>query len=164
MRISSAAYHEAGLAVVAALLGMHVAAVSIKAKGFPPIWHLRGGVIASFDHRARQNRNKAEKAATAWLAGEQAEQLWCEQKPWRHAKSPRHPSLSGDRAHVEEMLGPVIEDYKDKHRTIRRLKEVARTLRGSHWSCVEVLATRLAKRKALSGAEVKRLVASKNKN
>ena len=107
-RIPSAAYHEAGHAVAAVMLGMHVGAVSIQAKDFPPIWHLRGGVIASFDHMARLNRDKAEKAAVAGLAGEQAERLWCRQKPWRHAKSSRHVSFSGDRAYVEEVLRPVI--------------------------------------------------------
>jgi hypothetical protein len=68
-RIPSAAYHEAGHAVVAALLGMNVVAVSMRASDFPPIWHLRGGVIANFDHSSRRNRTKAEKAATAGLAG-----------------------------------------------------------------------------------------------
>jgi ATP-dependent Zn protease len=160
-RIPSVAYHEAGHAVVAALLGMHVSAVSAQAKGFPPIWHLRGGVIASFDHIARQNRDKAEKAATAGLAGEQAERLWCRQKPWRHAKSYRHASFAGDRAYVEEMLRPVIKGFKNKQRTIKRLKEVARALLTSHWSYVELLAVKLAERKVLSGTEVKRLVASK---
>jgi hypothetical protein len=160
-RIPSAAYHEAGHAVVAALLGMHAAAVSVQAKGFPPIWHLRGGVIASFDQVARQNRDKAEKAATAGLAGEQAERLWCRQKPWRHAKSARHASFSGDRAYVEEMLRPVIEGSEDKQRTIKRLKKVARALLTSNWSHIELLAAKLAERKVLNGTEVKRLVASK---
>jgi ATP-dependent Zn protease len=157
MRISSVAYHEAGHAVVAALLGMHVAAVSMQAKGFPPVWHLRGGVIASFDHIAWQNRDKAEKAATAGLAGEQAERLWCRQKPWRHAKSSRHAGFSGDRAYVEEMLRPVIKGSKDKQRTIKRLKEEARALLASHWSYVETVAAKLAERKVLSGTDVKRL-------
>ena len=114
--------------MAAIMLGMHVGAVSIQAKDFPPIWHLRGGVIASFDHMARLNRDKAEKAAVAGLAGEQAELLWCKQRPWRRVKGPRHVRFSGDRAYVENMLQPVIEDSEDKRRTIKHLKEVARTL------------------------------------
>jgi hypothetical protein len=159
-RIPSAAYHEAGHAVVAALLGMHVSAVSVQATDFPPIWHLRGGVIANFDHQSRRNRDQAEKAATAGLAGEQAEQLWCRQKPWRHAKSSRHASFSSDRAYVEEMLRPVLEDSEDKQRTIKRLKEVARAMLATHWSYVEGLAARLAERKTISGTEVKRMIPS----
>jgi hypothetical protein len=159
-RIPSAAYHEARHAVVAALLGMRVFAVSMP-RDFPAIWHLRGGVIADFDHLARHNRDKAEKSATAGLAGEQAERLWCRQKPWRHAKSSRHASFSGDHAYVEEMLRPVIEDSEDKQRTIKRLKELARAFLATHWSYAEGLATRLAERKTLSGTEVKRMVPSK---
>ena len=41
-RIPSAAYHEAGHAVVAFVVGMHVDLVSVETQGFPPGWLLRG--------------------------------------------------------------------------------------------------------------------------
>ena len=49
IRIPSVAYHEAGHAVVAFVLGMDVELVSIETQGFPPGWLLRGGVLASFN-------------------------------------------------------------------------------------------------------------------
>jgi hypothetical protein len=60
------------------------------------------------------------------------------------------------------MLRPVIEDSDDKQRTITRLKELARALLAAHWTYVERVAARLAKRKTLSGTEVKRMVPSKS--
>jgi len=158
-RIPSVAYHEAGHAVAAVRLGMRVTVASIETKGMPPGWGLRGGVIASFDHEGAQNREEAEKAATAGLAGEQAEQLWCKEKPWRRPKSTRHFSLSGDHAFVAETLRPFIKDSVDMQRTIKRLKEIARALLSKYWSSVEALAAKLAERKALTGAEVKLLIA-----
>ena len=160
-RIPPVAYHEAGHAVAAVILGMHVSAISISARDFAPLWHLQGGVIASFDHKARQNRDKAERAATAGLAGEQAERLWCRQKPWRRAKSTHHISFSRDHAYVEEMLRPFIKNSADERRTIKRLKEAARTLLVNYWKCVEVLASTLAEQKVLNSREIKRLVRSK---
>jgi ATP-dependent Zn protease len=160
-RIPSAAYHEAGHAVVAFTLGMHVELVSIETQGFPPGWLLRGGVLATFNHEGRQNWDEAERAATAGLAGEQAERLWCKQKPWRRAKSTHHVSFSGDHAYVNEMLRPFIKDSAVERRTIKRLKEAARTLLANHWSCVEVLAAKLAEHKVLNGGEIKRMVTSK---
>jgi len=161
IRIPSAAYHEAGHAVVAVVLGMHVTVVSIEAKGLPSAWRLRGGVLADFDHEGAENRDDAERAATAGLAGEQAERLWSRLKPWRLVKSSRHASLAGDRAYVTEMLRPFIRNSAEKQRTIGRLKKAARILLEKHWNSVEVLAAKLAVRKALRGAEVKRLVAPK---
>ena len=160
-RISSVAYHEAGHAVAAFMLGMHVCIASIETKGCPARWHLRGGVMASFDHEGAQNRDDAERAVTAGLAGEQAERLWCTQKPWRQAKNSRHVSFSGDRAYVEEMLRPFIKDSLGQRRTITRLNEAARSLLAKNWSSVEVLAARLADRKVLNGTEIKRLVGPK---
>ncbi len=160
-RIPSAAYHEAGHAVAAFVLGMHVDLASIETHGFPPGWLLRGGVIANFGNKDAQTRNQAEKAATAGLAGEQAERLWCEQKPWRHARSTRHVSFSGDRAYVKAMLRPFIKDSRTKQRTIKRLKDAARTLLVKHWIPVEMLAARLAECKVLNGKEIERLFASK---
>jgi ATP-dependent Zn protease len=161
IRIPSAAYHEAGHAVVAFVLGMEVELVSIETQGFPPGWLLRGGVLASFNHEGTENRDEAERAATAGLAGEQAERLWCRQKPWRLAKSTQHVRFSGDHAYVEEMLRPFIKDSADERRIIKRLKEAARALLADHWSCVEVLATKLAEHKVLNGGEIKRLVTAK---
>lgn len=161
-RIPSAAYHEAGHAVAAFMLGMHVDLVSIETEGLPPGWLLRGGVMASFDHDDAQNRVEAERAATAGLAGEQAERLWSEQKPWRRVKSTRHVSFSGDRAYVEAMLLPFIKDSVGKQLTIKRLKAAARTLLVKHWNSVEILAATLAERKVLNRKEIARLVALKN--
>ena len=160
-RIPSVAYHEAGHAVAAFMLGMHVDLVSIETQGLPPGWLLRGGVLASFNPEGTRNRDEAEKAATAGLSGEQAERLWCRRKPWRRAKSTHHVSFSGDRAYVHEMLRPFIKDSADEHRTIKHLKETARTLLANHWSCVEVLAAKLAEHKVLKSGEIKRLVTSK---
>jgi ATP-dependent Zn protease len=157
-RIPSVAYHEAGHAVAAFILGMHVDLVSIETQGFPPGWLLRGGVLATFNHEGTQNQDEAERAATAGLAGEQAERLWCRQKPWRRAKSTHHVNFSGDRAYVHEMLRPFIKDSADEDRIIKRLKEAARTLLANHWSCVEVLAAKLAEHKVLKSGEIKRLV------
>ena len=161
-RIPSAAYHEAGHAVAAFMLGMHVDMVSIESEGFPSGWPLRGEVIANFDDDDARNRNEGEKTATAGLAGEQAERLWCEQKPWRRAKSTHHVSFSGDRAYVEARLRPFIKDSMSKRRAIKRLKDAARTLLVKHWISVEMLAARLAERKVLSGKEIERLFASKS--
>lgn len=147
--------------MAAVVLGMHVAIVSIEAKGWPPSWRLRGGVIASFDSARALSRHDAEKAATAGLAGEQAERLWCRLKTWRRQKSSQHASFSGDHAYVQEMLGPCISDSADKKRTIKRLKIAARALLSRNWTCVEVLAKALAERKVLSGREVRRLIASR---
>jgi hypothetical protein len=160
-RIPSVAYHEAGHAVAAFMLGMHVDLVSIETQGFPPGWPLRGGVLASFNPEGKRNRDEAERAATAGLSGEQAERLWCRRKPWRRAKSTHHVRFSGDRAYVHEMLRPFIKDSADEDRIIKRLKEAARTLLANHWSCVEVLAAKLAEHKVLNGGEIKRLVTSK---
>ena len=140
---------------------MQVDLVSIETQGFPPGWLLRGGVIANCDDKDAQNRNEAEKAATAGLAGEQAERLWCSQKPWRLAKSTQHVRFSGDHTYVEEMLRPFIKDSADERRIIKRLKEAARSLLASHWSSVEALAAKLATRKVLNGREIKRLVSVK---
>jgi len=159
IRIPSAAYHEAGHAVAAVLLGMHVTVASIEAKGYPRHWRLRGGVLASFDHSGAQTRREAEKAVTAGLAGEQAEILWSMRKPWRRVKSAGDARFAGDRAYVEEMLRPFVGARADKKRTIARLKEAARTLLEEHWSRVEALAEKLAERKALNGREINRLVA-----
>src|ERR1700688_325061 len=161
IRIPSVAYHEAGHAVVAFVLGMDVELVSIETQGFPPGWLLRGGVLASFNLKGTENRDEAERAATAGLAGEQAERLCCSQKPWRLAKSTQHVRFSGDHTYVEEMLRPFIKDSADERRIIKRLKETARTLLANHWSSVEALAAKLAKRKVLNGSEIKRLVSSK---
>lgn len=158
-RIPAAAYHEAGHALAAVVLGMRVTVASIEAKGSPPAWRLRGGVIASFDHEGAKSRRDAERAATAGLAGEQAELLWSQEKPWRRQKSSRDASFSGDRAYVESTLQPFIKNSADKRRTIRRLKITSRTLLMKRWTSVEALAAKLAQRKALSGAEVKRLIA-----
>jgi ATP-dependent Zn protease len=160
-RIPSVAYHEAGHAVAAFVLGMHVDLVSIETQGFPPGWLLRGGVIANFGNEDAHNRSEAEKAATAGLAGEQAERLWCEQKPWRRAKSTFHVSFSGDRAYVKAILRPFIKDSISKRLAIKRLKDAARTLLVKHWIPVEMLAARLAERKVLHGKEIERLFASK---
>jgi len=160
-RIPSVAYHEAGHAVVAFVLGMQVDLVSIETQGFPPGWLLRGGVLASFNHVGTQNRDEAERAATAGLAGEQAERLWCRQKPWRRAKSTLHVNFSGDHAYAKENLRPFIRDSADERRIIKRLKEAARTLLANHWSHVELLAAKLAERKVLNSGEIKRLVRSK---
>ena|SRR3984885_3319371 len=160
-RIPSVAYHEAGHAVAAFVLGMHVDLVSIETQGFPPGWLLRGGVLASFNPEGTRNRDKAEKAATAGLSGELAERLWCRQKPWRRAKSTHHVSFSGDRAYVHEMLRPFIKNSADEDRIIKRLRETARTLLANHWSCVEMLAAKLADDKVIKSREIKRLVTSK---
>jgi ATP-dependent Zn protease len=159
IRIPSAAYHEAGHAVAAVLLGMHVTVASIEVKGYPRHWRLRGGVLASFDHSGAQNRREAERAVTAGLAGEQAELLWSMQKPWRRVKSTSHERFAGDRAYVEEMLRPFIRARGDKRRTVARLKEASRTLLEEHWSRVEAVAEKLAERKALNGREINRVVA-----
>jgi ATP-dependent Zn protease len=161
IRIPSVAYHEAGHAVVAFVLGMDVELVSIETQGFPPGWLLRGGVLASFNLRGMENRDEAERAATAGLAGEQAERLWCSQKPWRLAKSTQHVRFSGDHTYVAEMLRPFIRYSADERRIIKRLKEVARTLLANHWSSVEVLAAKLAEQKVLTGWEIKLLVTAK---
>ena len=158
IRIPSAAYHEAGHAVAAVLVGMHVTVASIEAKGYPRNWRLRGGVLASFDHSAAKNRREAERAVTAGLAGEQAELLWSTQKPWRRVKRTSHAKFAGDRAYVEEMLRPFVRAPGNKKRTIARLKEAARALLEEHWSRVEALAEKLAERKALNGTEINRLV------
>ena len=160
IRIPAAAYHEAGHAVAAVLLGMNVTVASIEAKGYPRGWRLRGGVLASFDHSGAQNRREAEKAVTAGLAGEQAELLWSMQKPWRRVKSTGHARFAGDRAYIEEMLRPFVKASGEKKRIIARLKEAARSLLEEHWSHVEELAKKLAERKALSGTEINRLVGS----
>jgi hypothetical protein len=140
---------------------MEVELVSIETQGFPSGWLLRGGVLASFNHKGTENRDEAERAATAGLAGEQAERLWCRQKPWRLAKSTQHVRFSGDHSYVEEMLRPFIKDSADERCIIKRLKEAARALLANHWSCVEVLAAKLAEHKVLTGREIRRLVTAK---
>jgi hypothetical protein len=157
-RVSPAAYHEAGHAVTAVLLGMHVTVASVETKGFPPGWPLRGGVSASFDHHEAKSRKDAEIAATAGLAGEQSELLGSKEKPWRRAKNSRHGSFSGDRTYVNETLRPFMRDSSDKQRTIICLKAEARTLLAKHWNRVVDMATQLAVRKALNETEIERLV------
>jgi ATP-dependent Zn protease len=161
-RIPSRAYHEAGHAIAAGILGMRVTVASIETTGYPLGWRLSGGVLAGFDHYdGARNRNEAERAVTAGLAGEQAERLWSTLKPWRRSKSAQHASFSGDHAYVDEMLRPFIKRDADKQRTIKRLKEAARSLLTKNWSSVEALAAKLAERKVLKGKELKRLVAPK---
>src|ERR1700691_5257287 len=160
-RISSVAYHEAGHAVAAFMLGMHVDLVSIETQGFPPGLLLRGGFLASFNPDGTRNQDEAEKAATAGLSGEQVERLWCRRKPLHRRRNTHHVSFSGDRAYVHEMLRPFIKDSADEDRIIKRLKEAARTSLANHWSCVEVLAAKLAEHKVLKSGEIKRLVKAK---
>jgi ATP-dependent Zn protease len=159
-RIPTVAYHEAGHVVAAFMLGMHVDLVSIETQGFPPRWPFRGAVLASFNLEDTRNQDEAERSATAGLAGEQAERLCSRRKPWRHVKSTHHISFSGDHAYVHEMLRPFIKDSADEQRIIKRLKETARTLLANHWSCVEVVAAKLAEQKVLKSAEIRRLLMS----
>ena len=158
-RVPSAAYHEAGHAVAAIVLGMRVDVASIETTGYPAGYRLRGGVIAGFNHGGVENRHEAESAATAGLSGEQAERLWALEKPWRHVKNPRHYSLSGDHAYVNDVLRAFMNNPGDKRRTIARLKVASRTLLNKHWNSVEDVAEKLARYKSIDEKELKRLVA-----
>ena len=157
-RIPHVAYHEAGHAVIGILVGLRISGVNIVKEqecGFTT----SGRTHFSFYHGdSARDRDDAERATTAVLAGEQAERLWCKQKPSRRVRSSRHTQFSSDRVRSEHYLRPFVPDSADRQRTIKRLKKAVRDLLAKHWSCVEAVAARLSERKALSEKEVEQLV------
>ena len=142
-RLDIAAYHEAGHAVVARMLGVRVKSVTIQ-----PTLNYSGRVL--FDGLGRRT---TEKKILITLAGPHAQRRFAPNSAWR----------SGNKAHLNsgydfDNVALLIHDEHGNGKVAdlywRYVMAKAEQLVEGWWPHIEAVASALLKRETLTGAEM----------
>ncbi|HBJ36416.1 MAG TPA: cell division protein FtsH [Planctomycetaceae bacterium] len=145
------AYHEAGHAVMAAILGRNIQKVTIKA-GQIQTGGVRLGVCELASGRRRASNDALQDEVLILLAGMVAEAKFT----GRYCKL----GASQDLRHVASLLHERGGNEKQAERLQRRMLDKAEHLLNvpAHWQAITLVAKELIERKAISGRSVRHFV------
>ncbi len=148
------AYHEAGHAVMAQLCGQQITEVEIvgDAEHAGSVQSLRFPLDEAEDDAPEAARGAIEDRVKCTLAGMVVEAMVSGHEGWDEGCEDLDLAVRLGMRLVEdcEDVVPLLEDIRI---------DVERDLR-AHWSAVEMLAVELLHRKALTGSEMRKLLAS----
>lgn len=149
-----AAFHEAGHAVVAVVLGVPIGAATIDDGPNGPCGEVELPDIGRY-RPERQGWVERENLVTVYVAGKIAESKWCQSA----GVSPRPFSDQEDQKATWPHLRRLGKNQRD---TVERMQARARVLLDEPevWAAVERVAQTLLRRRRLAAATVKRLVAA----
>jgi hypothetical protein len=150
------AYHEAGHAVAAVILGGEVIRVSLESEQDDDLPLRDGDVAIRWHHRGLSRRDLVEREITVSLAGPAAEMIYQGERP--------HPAtMSQWRADWEVAWSLAGEIFSDPQRRMAALEALCVALcqlldDPAHWQAIAETADRLEAFETLEGDEVEEIV------